>query len=403
MSAPDLHFHLVQSAVQCLQEIFSEKKYADKAIEKLFKQNRRWGARDRRFFAETVYEIVRHWRKLSYLAGTNEAWAVVGAYLFLQYKEIPDWEEFDSVDLQSIRQKLDAHMDDEVIHSFPDWLHRLGQSEFGAEWPALMRALNRPADVYLRTNALRADRNSLIESLAAEEIEVEPVLSQDFDLPQALLMRKRKNVFVSQAFKKGFFEMQDAASQLVAPLLELEPGLRVADACAGAGGKSLHMAALMKNKGKIIAMDIHDWKLKELKTRAARAGVDIIETKLIESSKTVKRLESSFDRVLLDVPCSGLGVLRRNPDSKWKLSAEEIGRLVTLQAEILGQYSRMCKPGGVLVYATCSILHRENEQQVERFLKSESGAVWSLEKQLRVWPHKDGYDGFFAAVLRKKT
>lgn len=403
MSSPALHFHLVQSAVQCVQEIFSEKKYADKAIERLFKQNRRWGARDRRFFAETVYEIVRHWRKLSFLAGTDEAWSVIGTYLFLQYKEIPDWAEFDSVDLQRIRHKLDEHMNDEIAHSFPDWLHQLGQSEFGAEWPALMRALNRPADVYLRTNTLRTDRDSLTKSLAQEEIEVEPVLSEKFDLSQALQMRKRKNVFVSQAFKKGLFEMQDAASQLVAPLLELQPGLRVADACAGAGGKSLHMAALMKNKGKIIAMDIHDWKLKELKTRAARAGVDIIETKQIESSKTVKRLEESFDRVLLDVPCSGLGVLRRNPDSKWKLSTEEIKRLVALQAEILGQYSRMCKPGGVLVYATCSILHRENEQQVEAFLKTEGGANWSMERQLRVWPHRDGYDGFFAAVLRRKT
>lgn len=407
MSAPALHFHLVQSIVNCLQEIFSEQKYADKVIEKLFKQNRKWGARDRRFFAETVYEIVRHWRKLVYLAGSQDTWAVVGTYLFLQYKEIPDWEEFDSVNLQAIRQRLDAHMDDEVIHSFPDWLHQLGQKEFGAEWPALMRALNRPAEVFLRTNTLRTDRNTLIENLAVEDIEVEPVRSEkgvlDSDLPQALQMRKRKNVFVSQAFRKGFFEMQDAASQLVAPLLELQPGLRVADACAGAGGKSLHIAALMKNKGKIIAMDIHEWKLKELKTRAARAGVDIIETKLIESSKTIKRLENSFDRVLLDVPCSGLGVLRRNPDSKWKLSAAEIDRLVNLQSEILSQYSRMCKPGGILVYATCSILHRENEQQVENFLSGEGGAQWEQLKQLRVWPHKDGFDGFFAAVIRRKT
>jgi len=214
-------------------------------------------------------------------------------------------------------------------------------------------------------------------------------------------LTKRKNVFITQAFKKGFFEVQDAASQMVAPLLDLKPGLRVADACAGAGGKSLHMAALMKNKGKIISMDIHEWKLKALKVRAARDGVDIIETKLIESNKTVKRLENTFDRILLDVPCSGLGVLRRNPDTKWKLSLEEIARLTDLQKEIISQYSKMSRVGGIMVYATCSILHRENEEQVQWFLNSEMGKNWTLKKEMRVWPHIDKFDGFYAAVLVK--
>jgi 16S rRNA (cytosine967-C5)-methyltransferase len=183
--------------------------------------------------------------------------------------------------------------------------------------------------------------------------------------------------------------------------MDLRPGLRVADACAGAGGKSLHIAALMKNKGKLISMDIHEWKLKELKIRAARNKVDIIETKLIESNKTIKRLENSFDRVLLDVPCSGTGVLRRNPDTKWKLSENEISRLCDLQKEILVHYSKMLKPNGKLVYATCSILNRENEDQVNWFLKQEAGKSFNLEKSLRVWPHRDGFDGFFAALLSK--
>ena len=197
--------------------------------------------------------------------------------------------------------------------------------------------------------------------------------------------------------------MQDAASQLVAPLLQVEPGHRVVDACAGAGGKSLHIAAMMQNKGKIIAMDINDWKLKDLRERCSRAGVDILETKLIDSNKTVKRLENSFDRVLLDVPCSGLGVIRRNPDTKWKLTMEEIVRLQDLQKEIISKYSEMCKAGGLMVYATCSILHRENEEQVQWFLNSDSGKNWVLQKEMRVWPHKHGYDGFYAAVLKKNA
>ena len=197
--------------------------------------------------------------------------------------------------------------------------------------------------------------------------------------------------------------MQDAASQQVAELLQVQPGQRVVDACAGAGGKSLHLAALMKNKGKIISMDIHEWKLKELKTRAARDGVDIIETKVIEGSKTIKRLEGGFDRVLLDVPCSGMGVLRRNPDTKWKLTLAEIERLQQLQREIISDYSKLAKPNAVMVYATCSILHRENEDQVKWFLTTDEGQKWTLDKEIRIWPHTHGFDGFFGARLIKKT
>jgi 16S rRNA (cytosine967-C5)-methyltransferase len=184
--------------------------------------------------------------------------------------------------------------------------------------------------------------------------------------------------------------------------LGVEPGHRVVDACAGAGGKSLHLASLMKNKGKIISMDIHEWKLQELKLRARRNKIDIIETRLIDSTKVIKRMADSADRVLLDVPCSGMGVLRRNPDSKWKLTAEEITRLQTLQYELLTSYSQMAKKGGQMVYATCSLLPSENEQQIERFLK-EHGEQWSLVKQVNMRPDRDGFDGFFAALLKRNS
>jgi 16S rRNA (cytosine967-C5)-methyltransferase len=397
-----LHLHLVKEISHALNEIFIDGKYADKVIEKSFKLNRKWGARDRRFFAESVYEIVRHKRRLEYLAGSDSAWDLIGAYLCKTNGEIPDWEEFDHLNVNEIRKKDKADKPAAVENSFPDWLNNLGQEEFGSDWPAIMKALNAPAEVFLRTNTLRTDPDHLISELAKEEIEAQKVESEKFDLRSCVKLQKRKNVFITQAFKKGFFEVQDAASQLVAPLLDVKPGLRVVDACAGAGGKSLHLAAMMKNKGKIISMDIHEWKLKELKTRAARDGVDIIETRVIEGTKTVKRMEDSFDRVLLDVPCSGMGVLRRNPDSKWKLSAEEIQRLTDLQKEIISAYSKMCKSGGLMVYATCSILHRENEDQVKWFLNSETGKGWQLQKELRVWPHIDGFDGFYAALLAKK-
>lgn len=393
--ALQLHFHLVQSVAESLDEIFFNKKYADKVIEKCFKNNRKWGSRDRKFFAETIYEIVRYKRRLEFIANSDNSWDLIAAYLIQTAGELPDWPEFEHIKVSDLKIKNSAEKSPEVANSFPDWLNELGQTEFGPEWNKMMNALNMPAEVFLRVNTLKTDTDTLIVELAHEDIQAEKV----FDA--CVKLTKRKNVFITEAFKKGLFEVQDAGSQLIAPLLEVTTGLRVADTCAGAGGKSLHLASLMKNKGKIISMDIHEWKLKELKIRAARDGVDIIETKLIESSKTMKRLENSFDRVLLDVPCSGLGVLRRNPDTKWKLSLEEIKRLTDLQKEIISQYSKICKTGGIMVYATCSILHRENEEQVKWFLDSEIGKHWSLKKELRVWPHIEKFDGFYAAVMVK--
>jgi len=210
-------------------------------------------------------------------------------------------------------------------------------------------------------------------------------------------------VFTTEAFQKGLFEVQDAASQCVAPFTQVEAGMRVVDACAGAGGKSLHLATMMQNKGQLIALDIHAYKLKELKRRAKRAGAHNIETRVIESTKVIKKLHQSADRVLLDAPCSGMGVLRRNPDAKWKLNSEFIKRITKEQQQILTQYAHMVKPGGKLVYVTCSILPQENEDQISRFLSSEIGQLFSLEKERHMWPSVQGFDGFYMARLLRNT
>ena len=194
--------------------------------------------------------------------------------------------------------------------------------------------------------------------------------------------------------------MQDLNSQRIAPELGVRSGERVIDACAGAGGKSLHLAALMKNKGKVLALDVHEKKLTSLRERATRAGATIIETRLIESTKVIKRLEEGADRILLDVPCSGIGVLRRNPDTKWKLKPEDLERLSQTQREILASYTRMCRPGGVIVYATCSIMPSENSLQVHRFL-SQNEARFSLEKEETLFPERDGADGFYFARIKR--
>ena len=184
--------------------------------------------------------------------------------------------------------------------------------------------------------------------------------------------------------------------------MDIEPAQRVVDTCAGAGGKSLHLAALMENKGQLISMDIYGSKLKELKRRARRNGAHNIEVREIDSTKVYKKLYGSADRVLIDAPCTGLGVLRRNPDSKWKLQPEFIENIKKVQQEILQSYSKMLKPGGKMVYATCSILPSENQNQVNTFLTSEAGKEFTFVSDKEVLAHKSGFDGFYMALLEKK-
>jgi 16S rRNA (cytosine967-C5)-methyltransferase len=195
------------------------------------------------------------------------------------------------------------------------------------------------------------------------------------------------------------FEVQDASSQLVAAYLDVQPGMKVVDTCAGAGGKTLHLASLMENKGQLIAMDIYESKLKKLKIRARRNGAHNIDTKVIDSTKPIKKLYNKADRVLIDAPCSGIGVLRRNPDSKWKLQPEFLDEIRKTQQEILVQYSKMVKPGGKLVYATCSVLPSENQDQVKTFLKSNTEFTFVSDQ--KILASESGYDGFYMALLER--
>lgn len=391
-----IHKVIVEQIIQALDEIFVDNRYADKVIEKYLKQNRKWGSRDRKYFAENVYEIVRWRRFLEFIVGENDPWALWFAHQVRYAHDLPDWPEISDLDPEIIRMRMKSEMPPAIKESFPDWMYELGKKELGQDWDKIANALNMPAQVYLRTNLLKTNPADLVKKLMTENIPAE-LLGED--LPLAIKLKERKNVFVTKAFQDGLFEVQDAASQMIAPMLKVEPGMRVVDACAGAGGKSLHLSCFMKNKGKIIALDIHEWKLDELKKRARRNGVDIIETKVIDSTKVVKRLENSADRLLLDVPCSGMGVLRRNPDSKWKLTIEEIERLEMLQHELLMTYSQMLKPGGIMVYATCSLLPRENQKQIEKFL-AEQKKEWKILEEKVLLPHQQGFDGFYACSLQ---
>lgn len=397
-----LHRTLVFAVIDSLNLIFNEGKYADKVVEKVLKRDKRWGSRDRKFIAETIYEMVRWKRLYNEIAGTKghytseNLWKNFTVWAVLKGYELPDWKQFEGTPSRRIKGKFDELQKDRKFReSIPDWLDELGTKEIGSTWDKEIHALNQPAKVVLRVNTLRTNRQHLKKLLSVDGIETETLKNY----PNALVLTERKNVFLTDAFKKGMFEVQDASSQLVAAFSDVEPGQRVIDACAGAGGKTLHLAALMQNKGQIIALDIYGNKLKELKRRAKRGGAHNIDTRAIESSKTIKKLKNTADCVLIDSPCSGIGVLRRNPDAKWKLQSDFIENLKTTQSEILDAYSNMVKTGGKLVYATCSILPSENEKQVEKFLKNNTN--FKLVNENKVSPEKSGFDGFYMALMEK--
>jgi 16S rRNA (cytosine967-C5)-methyltransferase len=394
---------LIRSVAEALFSIFCEQRYADKVIEYTLRNNKKAGSRDRAFIAETTYEIVRYYRLYTELLGRKagsqwDFWQICGIHFIVtQRRPLPAFQEFSRLDYQLILEEFDKLQNKLAVReSIPDWLDNLGREELGERWEATLHALNQPARVVLRTNRLKTERKQLQDKLASEQIFCEPAGERD-----ALVLRQRKNVFQSEAFRKGLFEVQDYSSQLVAPLLAPEPGMRVVDACAGGGGKTLHLAAMMQNRGLIIALDTLEWKLDALRLRARRAGATNIETRVIENNKVIKRLYASADRLLLDVPCTGLGVLRRNPDTKWKLTPQQVTELEATQQSILQSYSPILKSGGKMVYATCSVLPSENSMQVKKFLDSEAGKDFQLTEEHSILPQDEGYDGFYMALLSR--
>ena len=401
-----LHRNLVFAVVDALGYIFNEGEYADKVVQKTLKIDKRWGSRDRGFIAETTYDIVRWKRLYAEIAEVKAPYSranlfrMFTVWAVLRGIDLPDWKQLEPVPTRRIKGKFDELSKIRKFkESIPDWLDEVGEKALGDKlWSSEIAALNKQADVILRVNTLKTTKEKLRKALLDDGIVAEPIKGY----PDALKLNERANVFTTKSFKDGFFEVQDASSQLVSQFLEVEPGQRVVDTCAGAGGKSLHLAALMENKGQLIAMDIYENKLKELKRRARRNGAHNIEPRHIHSTKVIKKLHDKADRVLIDAPCTGLGVLRRNPDAKWKLQPDFLEKITKTQQEILRSYSKMVKPGGKMVYATCSILPQENVLQVKSFLASDEGKEFTLAKDKKVFASKSGFDGFYMALLERK-
>jgi 16S rRNA (cytosine967-C5)-methyltransferase len=390
-----MHRLLAEAAATIAKSVFREHRVLDHALAEAFEANPRWGKRDRGFIAETVFEVARWRRALGFLVDSDETTALCAAQWVRMGYDLPEWWTYRGASAAEI-QAREAELSTQpraVRESVPDWLDGVGEAELGEAWDREIAALNQRAPVFLRVNTLKATRPEVIAWLAESGIAAEPVA----DLPDALVLAPGK-ILPKPLRADGRVEIQDAGSQLIAPLLDPQPGDRVIDACSGAGGKSLHLAALMRNDGRVFGMDVDAKRLAELERRAKRAGATCVKAKPITATAATDFAEVA-DRLLIDAPCSGLGTLKRQPDLKWRLKPAQLDRVRGIQKDLLESYPAMLKRGGKLVYATCSILPSENQAAIARLVE---GGGFSLLEERPVSPAETGFDGFYAAFLEKR-
>ena len=395
---------------------------ADAVVSRYFRDHRQLGPRERATLAETVYAVLRRKLQFDHFApsgsGPRERRMAIlgfaGPRDFLK-SALSDTEKtwLDACDAVSEADLLERHR-----HNLPEWLVQPLKDQVGADFWPLAESLLRPAPLDLRVNALADKREDVRKELARAGIQAQPTPYS----PWGLRLDDKPALTRLEAFTRGAIEVQDEGSQILAALLDAHRGEMVVDFCAGAGGKTLALGACMRNTGRLYALDTSAHRLDALKPRLARSGLSNVHPAAIahERDDRIKRLAGKIDRVLVDAPCSGLGTLRRNPDLKWRQSPEAVREMATKQLAILRSAARMLKPGGRLVYATCSLLREENEAVAQAFGEQESGfqvlpaaqALAPLKLAdpdalcsgdfLRLWPHRHATDGFFAAVWVRK-
>lgn len=400
-----LHRNIALGIVAGLESSLFEKRPATEVIKKLLKSNRGWGSRDRRIIAQVFYDVIRQKRLFQALAGTensnNDLWSLVACWTVLNNFTLPDWEEFKAVNTDSIKSKVSVLIQQRKYkYSIPDWLDKMGMAAFGeAAWEKEIASLNTPAAMIVRVNTLKTSVEKLKDTLKKKY----QIITHNIpDYPNALIFEKKQSLHDIKEYREGFFEVQDANSQKVAPWLKAQSGKYYIDACAGAGGKSLHLANLTADNAQILALDIYPAKLDELRKRCYRNGIQSVQTTSVENETVLNGIEKMADGVLIDAPCSGLGVLKRNPDAKWNITPERLEEILDVQKNILQTYAPMVKKRGTLVYATCSILPLENQLQVSHFLGSELGDLFELEKEHTYFSHETGFDGFYCARMIRK-
>lgn len=394
---------------------------ADAVVSRYFREHRQLGHADRAFVAETVFAVLRRGRSIEarcagQLADRRRLLATLAIVRGWSQRELaPVLKASEEEWLATAKAVPEADLPPAVRCDLPDWLYARLEKQFGAdEVLALARAMNQSAPLDLRVNTLKGDRDTLLAKLAADDIAATPGSLS----PLAVRLRDKPALAKHPLFLEGAFEVQDEGSQLLGFLLEPKRGEMVVDFCAGAGGKTLLLGALMRNTGRLYAFDVSDKRLTNLKPRLARSGLSNVHPARIEHERDqkIKRLAGKADRVLVDAPCSGLGTLRRNPDLKWRQDETSVAELTVKQAAILAAAATLVRPGGRLVYATCSLLSAENDDIVAAFLEKHPDfsllpASAVLGKQgiacegdvLRLLPHKHNTDGFFAAAMERKA
>jgi 16S rRNA (cytosine967-C5)-methyltransferase len=413
---------LLELATELLHQVLGFEHPADNVVSDFFRRHRAIGARERHTLTETTYAVLRERLLFQHLAQSGKgemerrlamlAWRGNAAFLraALQPQEVQWLEQVAAVDRSSLPERL--------RHNLPEWLATRLEAEVGVEFWPLVEAINRPAGLDLRVNTLKAKRDDVQAALNDAGIAAEPTAYS----PMGLRLADKPALHKVDVFLRGDVEVQDEGSQLLALLVGAKRGEMVADFCAGGGGKTLALGAAMRNTGRLYAFDVSGHRLAGLKPRLARSGLSNVYPVQIahERDDRIKRLAGKLDRVLVDAPCSGLGTLRRNPDLKWRQSPESVREMATRQASILAGASRLLKPGGRLVFATCSLLQAEGEEVAQAFGAEHAADFRALpaadalrraqvadadalvrDDCMRLWPHRHGTDGFFAAVWER--
>lgn len=416
------------AAIDLLGLIEGDSRPADAVANHFFRPRRFIGGGDRRAISALVWGVLRARRHLGWwldycrapqtprlllalqaLFSGQTPYKIAAAFVAGRYGPPPlAPDELAVLETLSTRTLEHPEMPEAVKFEVPDWILPRLRTQFGPTLAAEMQAMNLPAPLDLRVNLLKTDRDGALQALASEGLAAQKTTYS----PWGLRLKNRQSVTSGKAFQDGLVEIQDEGSQLIALALDAKPGMRVVDFCAGAGGKTLAIAMGMENKGHIIACDVSEPRLEGAIKRLRRAGVHNAERHLLETGdKWVKRQAGKFDRVLVDAPCTGTGTWRRNPDARTHLTEQDLAELLVKQADILNRAEKLVKPGGRLVYATCSVLKEENEAQVEGFLARHPHFTLvplevpeALQGQtfLRLSPAMHGTDGFFASVMVKQ-
>lgn len=423
---------LLHACADLIGQVLTFEHPADAVLARYVREHRQWGPRERQALGDAVFHLLRQKARLEHLsAQATQVWAAAEAtpmpglptrLALLTLAETgastDSWTPAQRLWVQTVQALDPASGPEETRTHLPAWLSLALKEEVGNQFEALCEALNRPAPLDLRVNTLRLKRPEALARLVESGVDVSPTPLS----PWGLRVAGKPRVQAWPLFEEGALEVQDEGSQLLALLTDARRQELVADFCAGAGGKTLALGAAMRNTGRLYAFDTSAHRLEALRPRLERSGLSNVHTMVVshEADPRLQRMAGKLDRVLVDAPCSGLGTLRRSPDLKWRLQAADIPGLAQRQLAILSAAARLLKPGGVLIYATCSLLRAENESVAEAFGQAHTrfeavDAATVLARAgvpgaqdlcragfLRLWPHLHQTDGFFAAIWRQK-